>query len=197
MSAEKSSGKKSGKEGKSSRTKKQSRSSSQASEKNAPPDQAARADIQAHAPHAQIPLMLPKGALMALRMTEDAVPEAREVIVYPDGRVTYEARVKPDFKRPRLLTDARIAEMRHALERIDFLHLRSAESTPSEQAKPSAESEHGGARMQIAARLGTRTNSVEYAKGNLPAPLAPLVEQLSGLLPQEHRDPSADASRQV
>ncbi len=166
---------------------KKSRATNQRSKTDAQPAPAVRTDTQSQAPQERGELILPKGALIAIR-TSQAGPEAREVIVYPDGRVTYDAHEKPDMRRPRTLTDARIAEIRHTLERINFLRLPSAEGTPSPEGK------QGGDRVQIAARLGTRNNSVEYPKANLPASLAPLVEQLSALLPQEHRDQAPEAS---
>ncbi len=179
---------------KSSSTKKPSRSTDQATQAGAPPDQAARADTQGQAPKEREELVLPKGALIAMRTSGGSSPEGRDVIVYPDGRVTYEAHVKPDMRRPRTLTDARIAEIRHTLERINFLRLSSNEGTPSGEGASSAEDKPSGGRVQIAARMGTRTNSVEYSKDNLPASLAPLVEQLSALMPRQHRDQPSEES---
>ncbi len=181
---------------KSSSAKKPNRSAKQPAQADALPEQATRPEPQLPAPAGPQPpvpqtreeLMLPKGGLVALRTSGGTGSAAREVIVYPDGRVTYDAHGKPDSRRPRTLTDARIAEMRHTLERINFLRLPSVEGTPSTQGEPSGE------RVQIAARLGTRTNSVEYSKQNLPAPLAPLVDQLSALLPQERQDQASETS---
>jgi hypothetical protein len=173
-------------------TKKPSRSTNRASPPEAQPDQAVRADTQGQTPPEREELMLPKGALIAMRTSGGARPEAREVVVYPDGRITYDAHEKPDMRRPRTLTDARIAEIRHTLERINFLRLPSTEGTPSAEGTPSTEGKPSGNRVQIAARIGARTNSVKYSKENLPVALAPLHEQLSALLPQEHRDQTSE-----
>jgi hypothetical protein len=174
-------------------TKKPNRSTNQPSQADAQPDQTVDAGTKAQASQERQQLILPKGALIALR-TSQASPEGREVIVYPDGRVTYDAHEKPDMRRPRTLTDARIAEIRHTLERINFLRMPSAEGTPSAEGKPSTESEQSGDRVQIAARMGTRTNSVEYSKENLPASLSPLMEQLSALLPRDQASEAPDKS---
>ncbi len=166
------------------KTEKTSRSTKQAAQADTQPEQTAPENPAGPASKPE-PLALPKGALIGMRTRESTSSEVSEVIVYPDGRVTHDARDKPDMRRPRLLTDAKIAEIRHTLEKIDFFRMSSAAS------------QQNGNTVQIAARIHARTNSVEYAKENLPPSLAPLIEQLSALLPQAHPEQVSESSEKA
>jgi hypothetical protein len=123
------------------------------------------------------PLLLPKGALIAFRKMGGTPARMEEIVLYPDGRISYGG---PDAGKemyahvPRKMNDAQIARLRKLLDHINFFRMQSAQGNPP----PDAVS------YEIAARAGNRVNSVTAAAGIVPDALNPLVEQLGDLLPK-------------
>ncbi len=117
-------------------------------------------------------LVLPKGALVAMR-SGGGEPSAREIVVYPDGRATYDTGQKPDMRKPRLLNDVQIARIRKFLEQSDLGYAASEEETQGPT----------GPATEIAARVHGQIRGVEFPADKIPSALQPLVEQLTGMLP--------------
>jgi hypothetical protein len=71
----------------------------------------------------QEPLKLPRGAFLALRKSGGLNFTTREVVVYPDGRVAYDARGVPQKEYNRLrrvLNDAQVLGFRKLLDQSNF-----------------------------------------------------------------------------
>jgi hypothetical protein len=123
------------------------------------------------------PLFLPKGALIAFRRMGGTPARTEEIVLYPDGRISYGG---PDAGKemyahvPRKMNDAQIARLRKLLDHINFFRMQSAAGTPSADAVS----------YEIAARTGNRVNTVAASEGSVPDALNPLIEQLGGLLPK-------------
>lgn len=100
----------------------------------------------------------------------------REVVVYPDGRVTYSIHDKPDNRLPRKLSDAQVANLRHMLDQIGFFRMPSAAGNAAGDSFV----------YELEAHYGNRTHYVVCATENLPGPLVPLIERLTELLPPEN-----------
>lgn len=123
------------------------------------------------------PLRLPRGAFVGLRKSGGLMFTSSEVVVYPDGRVAYDARGVPQKEYTRLrrvLNDGQTLSLRKLLDRTNFW-----------QAESGGDQNPDGYAYEIAARLGQRSNEIEVFDGSLPESLQPLVERLSKLLPQE------------
>ncbi len=119
------------------------------------------------------PLQLPRGALLAFRVNAPA--SARELVIYPDGRVSFGGpdEAKQAYARvPRLLNDAHIARLRKTLERANFFRLSSVE----DELPPDAQS------YEIAARIGNRVHRVVVLESAVPEALQALLQQLNPLL---------------
>ncbi len=122
------------------------------------------------------PLRLPRGAFLALRKSGGLHFSTRAVVLYPDGRVSYDERGVPqkDYNRlPRVLNDGQVLSLRKLLDQTNFWRAESSgEQNPDTFA------------YEIAARLGQRANSVQIFDGNIPDKLKPLLERLTPLLPR-------------
>ncbi len=122
-------------------------------------------------------LRLPKGAFLAFRKSGGLHFSSREVVVYPDGRVAYDARgvSQKDYNRlRRALNDGQTLALRKLLDQTNFWRAESAG-----QQNPDAFA------YEIAARLGQRANEIEIFDGSVPENLTPLLERLTPLLPHE------------
>lgn len=135
----------------------------------------ASSDRSASPPQARKKLALPKGAFIAFRKSGGIKFSSREIVVYPDGRVTYDSQgeQKHGPERPRKLNDAQIIQLRRSLEQANFFRLRSGEGEQSGDVFA----------FEIVARLGSRTNDVEFFTGNLPKVLEGLIQRLTDLMP--------------
>jgi len=123
------------------------------------------------------PLELPRGAFMAFRKSGGLKFSSREIVIYPDGRISYGgADTSTDWKSraARKMNDAQISTLRKLLDRTNFFRAASSQG------------KQGGDAMvyEISARLGVRSNTIELFSGVIPESLAPLVEQLSKLVPE-------------
>lgn len=122
------------------------------------------------------PLKLARGALVTMRKSGGLKFSTREVVVYPDGRVAYDARGVPQKEYTRLrrvLNDGQINSLRKLLDQTNFWHAESVG-----QQNPDAFA------YEIAARHGQRSNEIEVFDGSIPENLKPLVERLVKLLPE-------------
>ena len=123
------------------------------------------------------PLRLPRGAFVGLRKSGGLYFTTSEVVVYPDGRVAYDARGVPQKEYTRLrrvLNDGQTLSLRKLLDQTNFWQ---AESVGTQNPD--------GYAYEVAARLGQRSNEVEVFDSSLPEALEPLIERLSKLLPHE------------
>lgn len=123
------------------------------------------------------PLRLPRGAFVGLRKSGGLHFTTSEVVVYPDGRVAYDARGVPQKEYTRLrrvLNDGQTLSLRKLLDQTNFWQAESGGvQNPDAYA------------YEVAARLGQRSNEVEVFDGSLPESLQPLIERLQKLLPEE------------
>jgi hypothetical protein len=132
------------------------------------------------------PLQLPKGALIAFRQSGGAPVSAREIVLYPDGRVSFGG---PDLGKemyahvPRKMNDAQIARLRKTLEHANFFRMASAQEPAL--SLPEGESPPDAFAYEIVARAGNRVNSVTVFDGAIPDALTPLLQQLGALMPKE------------
>jgi hypothetical protein len=133
--------------------------------------------IESNAEIEREPLRLPRGAFIALRKSGGFQFSTSEVVVYPDGRVAFDARGVPqkEYNRlPRALNDAQIMSLRKQLDQTGFWRAEGGGSQPPD-----------GYAYEITARLGQRANSIEVFDGSVPEALRPLLDRLTGLLPSE------------
>ena len=124
------------------------------------------------------PLQLPLGAFMAYRKSGGLKFSSREIVVYPDGRVSFGG---PDVSKQiygragRKLNDGQMARLRKMLDQVNFFRATSAQGKPPPD----------GFAYEIVARIHARSNQVEVFDGSIPDALAPLIQQLSALMPKE------------
>ena len=127
---------------------------------------------------AEKPMELPKGAFIAYRKSGGLKFSSREVVVYPDGRVTFDGgdTAKTSLTRAaRRMSDAQIMRLRRTLEQINFFGMHPPASAPDPD----------GFVLEIAARLGSKNNAIEVNAAGLSGGLTALVDQLTQLLPAE------------
>lgn len=142
------------------------------------PEQTAEVSPTPEIPPKRAPLALPKGALIAFRKSGGSPTNTREIVLYPDGRVSFGG---PDVSKeayarvPRKMNDAQIARLRKTLEHANFFRMASAEGEPPPEAFA----------YEIIARAGNRVNTVTVFDGSIPDTLVPLIQQLSALMPKE------------
>ena len=124
------------------------------------------------------PMELPKGALIALRKSGGLKFSSREIVVYPDGRVTYDGgdTAKSALTRAaRRMSDAQVVRLRRTLDQINFFGMKPPKTQPDPD----------GFVIEIAARLGGKNNQLEVNAAGIPGALNSLVDQLTILLPSE------------
>lgn len=122
-------------------------------------------------------LELPRGAFIAFRKSGGLKFSSREIVIYPDGRIAYGgADTATDWKSraARKMNDAQMTGLRKLLERTNFFRAQSSQGKPGGDALV----------CEIAARNGTRANTIELFTGAIPESLTPLVEQLNKYLPE-------------
>lgn len=119
-------------------------------------------------------LRLPKGAFLAFRKSGGLHFSSRAVVIYPDGRVAFDARGVPQKEYNRLrraFNDGQMLSLRKLLDQTNFWKTESAG-----QQNPDAFA------YEIAARIGQRANEVAVFDGSVPENLSPLLERLTPLL---------------
>ena len=129
------------------------------------------------APSASDTLELPKGAMLAYRKSGGLRFSSHEIVVYPDGRVTYEggdtAKTALESRARRKMTDAQVVRMRKLLDQANFWRMDAVAGTQSPDSFA----------YEIVARIGSKHNRVELVDGSIPDALQPLVDQLNKMLP--------------
>jgi hypothetical protein len=123
-------------------------------------------------------LQLPLGAFIAFRKSGGLKFSTREIVIYPDGRVSIggaDPSKEAYARAPRQLNNAQIFELRKLLDRAGFFRLPSATGNQPPDAYA----------YEIVARLGNRSNFVEVFDGKIPDALKPLIDKLSAWLPKE------------
>jgi hypothetical protein len=119
-------------------------------------------------------LQLPKGALIAFRKSGGLKFSSREIVIYPDGRVSYGGSDLPkQAGTPQKLGGAQIAELRRMLDQSGFLRLMLAggPQPPDSYA------------YEIVAQIDAKSNYVEVFDGRIPESLMPLIQRLVKLIP--------------
>lgn len=140
-----------------------------------PPPTSVPTVLSAEAEPEAEPLKLPRGGFIAFRKSGGLNFSTREVVVYPDGRVAYDARGVPQKEYNRLrrvLNDGQIIALRKLLDQTNFW---KAETSGTQNPDAFA--------YEIAARIGQRSNELEVFDGSVPENLKPLIQQLTKLLP--------------
>lgn len=119
-------------------------------------------------------LVLPSGALLALRRSGGLLFESRAIVVYADGRLTTSTVGGGHAPRTgaRALPAAQLARLRRTLAAIDFARLSDV---PVGHPRPDAHA------YEIAVRAGPAILSLEVFEGVVPPPLAPLLTLLNGV----------------
>ena len=151
--------------------------------KSKPEGAVASAPLPASTPEAAEPrklekLELDRGTLIAFRKSGGSPFSSREIVVYPDGRVSFGG---PDMGKnayklvPRKMNDGQMMHLRHLLDQVGFFRLQSAPGEPPADSFV----------YEIAARLGSRLNTIKVFEGSIPDVLKPLLEQLTTLMPKE------------
>jgi hypothetical protein len=124
------------------------------------------------------PLELPRGAFIAFRKSGGLKFSSREIVIYPDGRVSYGgADTSTDWKSraTRKMNDGQMSTLRKLLDRTNFFRASSSQG------------KHSGDAMayEIIARIGSRSNFIELFTGTIPESLNPLIEQLNKFVPED------------
>jgi hypothetical protein len=120
------------------------------------------------------PLQLPKGGWMAFRKSGGLKFSSREIVIYPDGHVSYGGSDLPkQAKPPQKLGEAQIAELRRMLDQSGFSRLlvTGGQQPPDSYA------------YEIVAQIDAKSKYVEVFDGKIPDLLTPLIQRLTKLLP--------------
>lgn len=119
---------------------------------------------------------LPRSAFVGLRKSGGLNFTSREVVVYPDGRVAYDARGVPQKEYTRLrrvMNDGQVIALRKLLDQTNFWMTEgNGEQNPDAFA------------YEIAATLNHRSHEIEVFDGSIPENLMPLLERLAKFLPE-------------
>jgi hypothetical protein len=121
-------------------------------------------------------LKLPRGAFVAFRASGGIRFKSREIVIYPDGRMTSEGTHSSSdepARGPRSLGKAELAEIHQSIEKAGLYGI----STHDAQQPPDSIA------YEIAAREASRSNYVQAFEGIIPDGLMPLIRLLSGFLP--------------
>lgn len=124
------------------------------------------------------PLGLPKGAFIAFRKSGGLKFSTSEMLLYPDGHITYGgAELSRDARTrsSRRLNDAQIMRLRRLLDQSGFFGMKPAEASQSPDTFA----------YEVAARVGSKHNAIELFTGTIPEAMQALIEQLEKLLPTD------------
>ena len=119
-------------------------------------------------------LQLPKGAWIGFRQSGGLKFSSREIVIYPDGRMSYGGTdLQKQMSPPQKLGGAQVAELRRMLDQCGFsrLLLAGGQQPPDSYA------------YEIVAQKDGKTNYVEVFDGKIPESLMPLIQRLTKLLP--------------
>ena len=122
-------------------------------------------------------LVLPPGALVAMRRSGGLRFTSRTVVIYADGRVVTDggSETKQGAGRARKLSDAELAALYRALEEagLDELPPRSGRQNPDAYA------------YELAVRLEGREYATEAYDGSISKQVAPLIQMLTRYLSED------------
>ncbi len=124
-------------------------------------------------------LVLPVGALVAMRRSGGLLFSSCEVVVYSDGHLATSTVGGGRAARggaTRVLPAAQLATLRRTLVDIDFARLHAV---PPGRLRPDAYA------YEIVARTGRMTASIEAIEGAIHPGVAPLIRLLNSLLAEE------------
>jgi hypothetical protein len=118
-------------------------------------------------------LKLPRGAFIALRQSGGLRFSTREVIVYHDGRVTWQRQGKLDAGNgSRRITAAEVAALKELIKHSGLAGL------PQPIGQPSPD----GYAYELIVRVGRKSTAIEFFDGSIPAQLHALLQQLKMLM---------------
>lgn len=124
------------------------------------------------------PLGLPKGGFIAFRKSGGLKFSSSEMLLYPDGHITYGgAELSRDARTrsSRRLNDAQIMRLRRLLDQSGFFGMKPAAASQSPDTYA----------YEVAARVGSKHNALELFTGTIPDSMQALIEQLEKLLPSD------------
>jgi len=114
------------------------------------------------------PLQLPRGAWVAFRTSGGLKFSSRELVIYPDGRMTRRGTDLPKQAGVSRLNDTQVAELRRLLEQTGVARMQSSGG----QQPPDAYA------YEIVIQSKDKPNYVEVFDGTMPASLMPLIRWL-------------------
>jgi len=121
-------------------------------------------------------LELPRGAMLAMRVSGGIRFTTQEMVIYPDGRVTAGAgdTAKAVYNRAqRSMADAYVVKLRKLLDQSGFFTSKPTESQPSPD----------GYAYEILSRIGAKHNRIEVFTGTMPGGIQSLVDYLMKWMP--------------
>jgi hypothetical protein len=128
------------------------------------------------------PLALPRGGLVAMRMSGGFRFSSREIVVFRSGKLAYR-QTAPTSKlasQTRQLPLSQLVELHVALKNSGMARL----TLPRGRQSPDTFA------YEIVARIGRLVRTIEVFEGNIPTSLASLIQELKQLMPE---DAEADA----
>jgi hypothetical protein len=139
----------------------------------APTSHRKRQRAASQAPPEDNRLALPRGGLVAMRMSGGFRFGSREICVYRSGKIAYVQTAPALISETRQLPLSQLVEMHHLLKQSDLARLPATAGRQSGDAFA----------YEIVARVGRVVRSVEVFEGSIPDSLAPLIHKLKQLMP--------------
>jgi hypothetical protein len=137
-----------------------------------------RASAEPPAPPEDDRLALPRGGLVALRVSGGFRFGSREIVVYRSGKMAYR-RLAPSGAAPaaqaRQLPLSQLVELHHLLKESGLARLPATAGRQSSDALA----------YEIVARVGRVVRAAEVFAGGIPETLAPLIRELQQLMPED------------
>jgi hypothetical protein len=130
------------------------------------------------------PLELPRGGLVAMRMSGGFRFSSREICVYRSGKVAYIQTA------PALISQTR----QLPLSQLVGLHVALKDSGMERLMLPGGRQSGDTFAYEIVARVGRAVRSVEVFEGGIPASLGPLIRELKQLMPEDAGEDAPPAS---
>lgn len=133
----------------------------------------APADTSLSAPN-DAPLILPKGALVAMRKSGGLRFTSRTVVVHRDGRVSAQGNTRSrNLRPPARLSKTQLSSLKHTVAKS----MNAATPKSLGQQNPDAYA------YEIVARVGRRVVTTEVFDGSIPSEMTGLIKELSRHLP--------------
>lgn len=127
-----------------------------------------------------VPLALPKGALVSMRKSGGVRFSSRTVTVHRDGRVGHGSSDNTRSRNkglPSRLTSTQLSKLKREVSKAG-LETHAARKGIGEQQSPDSYA------YEIVARVGNKVQSVEMLDGNIPDSVMPLIRELNALMPK-------------